>query len=125
MQDAAKGIADRLGDNNYRMTFGEEGAKIDFAVSLSLARQERNLTQQELADLLGVSQAYIARLESGKANPTLSKVGRIYAALWLKPIDQPFPLLRGYGPYEAPRESATGEPDTKAVAKKTTRKAER
>ncbi len=111
MRNAIEGITERIKDDEYRMEFGEEAAKMGFALALTFARQERNLTQQQLADLLGVSKAYVIRLESGEANPSIAKAGRIFAALWLTPIDKPFPLLRGYGPYEPPR-SAASEPAT-------------
>ena len=96
--------AKELENDEERMEYGEIAAKSSFALALTFARQERGLSQQELADLLGVSKAYVVRLESGDANPSIAKAGRIFAALWLTPIDQPFPLLRGYGPYEPPRE---------------------
>ena len=44
-----------------------------------IARQEKNLTQKELAELIGTKQSNISRLESGNYNPTiefLSKVAR-------------------------------------------------
>ncbi len=104
MKDAVEGIAERLPKDEYRMEFGEESAKIGFAVAL--ARQDRGMSQQELADLLGGSKDYVVRLESGEANPSIAKAGRIFAALWPMPIDQPFPLL-GYGTYEPPRNCAT------------------
>lgn len=44
-------------------------------------RKEAGLTQEELADELGVSQAYIARLESGKVDPKLSTLLRIRRVL--------------------------------------------
>ena len=108
MREAIEGIAERLEDDKYRMEYGEAAAQMCFAISLTFARQERGLTQQELADLLGVSKKYIVRLESGEANPSIAKAGRIFAALWLTPIDKPFPLLKGYGPYEPPREYTSG-----------------
>ena len=117
-------LAEELEDNEERMGYGEEAAKVGFAIALTFARQERGMSQQELADLLGVSKAYVVRLESGDANPSIAKAGRIFAALWLTPIDQPFPLLRGYGPYERPRDGAT-ETDAAPKAAKTTRKAKR
>ena len=58
-------------------------------------------------------------LESGEANPSIAKAGRIFAALWLTPIEKPFPLLKGYGPHEPPRQpapSATEPPAAKATA---------
>ena len=107
--DVLKEIGEDLQDDNARMEYGEEAAKMDFALALTFARQERNLTQQQLADLLGVSQAYVARLESGEANPTLSKVGRILAALWLRPIDKPFPLLNSPHSPESTDGTAAGD----------------
>ena len=106
--DAIAEIAKELEDDEERMGYGESAARIRFAIALTFARQERNMTQQELADLLGVSKAYVVRLESGDANPSIAKAGRIFAALWLTPIETPFPLLKGYGPYEPPREGAAG-----------------
>lgn len=122
--DAIARIAEEIEDDEERMGYGEEAAKVRFALALTFARQERGLSQQELADLLGVSKAYVVRLESGEANPSIAKAGRIFAALWLTPIDKPFPLLKGYGPYEPPR-GRNSEPSAEAAHEKTTRKAKR
>ena len=123
--DVIAEIAEEIEDLEARMEFGEAAAKNGFAIALTFARQERGMSQQELADLLGVSKAYVVRLESGDANPSIAKAGRIFAALWLTPIDKPFPLLKGYGPYEPPREYATAQTDSEAAHEKTIRKAER
>ena len=125
LTDFSARLAEELENDEERMGYGEEAAKVSFAIALTFARQKRGLSQEELADLLGVSKAYVVRLESGDANPSIAKAGRIFAALWLTPIDEPSPLLRGYGPYEAPRDSAEGPSDTGPDAEKTTRKAKR
>ena len=122
--DAIAEIAKDIEDDDERMGYGESAAKIRFALALTFARQERGMTQQELADLLGVSKAYVVRLESGEANPSIAKAGRIFAALWLTPIDKPSPLLRGYGPYEPPR-GAASEAGTELAGEESIRKAER
>jgi len=44
-------------------------------------REEHNYSQQELARLAGVSQAHVARIESGKVDPRLSTVNRIMDVL--------------------------------------------
>lgn len=41
------------------------------------ARRGAGLTQQALAQRLGVSQAAVARLESGRANPTVATLDRV------------------------------------------------
>ena len=87
-------IAEEINDDEVRMEYGEELAKLDFALALIMARKEQSLTQQQLADLLGVSQAYIARLESGSANPTLGKAGRILASLWRRLLLDPGRLVK-------------------------------
>ena len=45
------------------------------------ARQERNLTQKELAELVGTKQSNISRLESGNYNPTLEFLNKIARAI--------------------------------------------
>jgi len=44
------------------------------------ARSEAGLTQQELAEKMGTSQAYIARLEGGKEKPSTRTLNRIAKA---------------------------------------------
>lgn len=100
-------IAASMQDDDRRMGYGEESIKLDFALTLIQARKAQNLTQQELAARLGVSQAYIARLESGEANPTLSKAGRVLAYLWWRPSLENRPLAAEAGPGAAARADST------------------
>ncbi|ASJ09067.1 inosine-5-monophosphate dehydrogenase [Thermococcus siculi] len=44
-------------------------------------RKELGITQEELAEKAGVTQAYIAKLETGKVDPRLSTFNRILQAL--------------------------------------------
>ena len=74
-----------LKDIEYRKEFGSESAKLEMAAALVRAREAMNMTQSELAGLAGTSQAYIARLEKGDANPTIGNVGRLFACMWLIP----------------------------------------
>jgi predicted transcriptional regulator len=45
------------------------------------ARMERNLTQKDLAELIGTKQSNISRLESGNYNPTLEFLNKIAHAV--------------------------------------------
>lgn len=72
-----------LQDPEFAKYFGAAQAKSSFAITLSKARKQLNLTQQQLAAKLGVSQSYIAKLEGGEANPTLERIGSLLAVLGL------------------------------------------
>ena len=47
------------------------------------ARKKANLTQEELANLVGSNKSYISRIENGKTEPKVSTFYRIAAALGL------------------------------------------
>jgi transcriptional regulator with XRE-family HTH domain len=47
-------------------------------------RSKRKLSQRELADLSGVSREYIARIELGQHDPTLSTLEKLAKALKVK-----------------------------------------
>ncbi|MDR2602453.1 MAG: helix-turn-helix transcriptional regulator [Spirochaetaceae bacterium] len=48
------------------------------------ARREKNLTQKDLAELVGTKQSNISRLESGNYNPTLEFLNKIARAIGKK-----------------------------------------
>ena len=50
-------------------------------MKMKLARVEKNLTQQELADLVGVTRQTVGLIEKGDYNPTLSLCIKISKAL--------------------------------------------
>lgn len=81
-----------LQDIEYRKEYGAEGAKLEIAAELVKAREMMRMTQSDLAELAGTSQAYISRLEKGDANPTIGKIGSLLACMWLKPSIWPKPM---------------------------------
>ena len=85
-------LLERLKDPEYAKLYGEENAKVDFAITLTKARKNLNLTQKSLADKLGISQPYVAKLEGGEANPTLGRIGRLLAAIGLRLVTATVPL---------------------------------
>lgn len=50
--------------------------------AIKAARKERNMTQDQLAELMGVKKAQVSRIERG-ANPTLNTITRAFHALGL------------------------------------------
>jgi transcriptional regulator with XRE-family HTH domain len=85
-------LLERLKDPEYAKLYGEENAKVDFAITLTKARKSLNFTQRSLAEKLGISQPYVAKLEGGEANPTLGTVGRLLAAINLRLVTATAPL---------------------------------
>lgn len=62
--------------------------EFEFEVELSrvgdiirLLRKDRNLTQEQLGDLIGVQKAQISKLESNAGNMTIDTVLRVFSAL--------------------------------------------
>jgi transcriptional regulator with XRE-family HTH domain len=51
------------------------------------ARLRRGLTQEQLAELMGLDRAYISGLEQGRRNPTAVTLWRIAVALEIRPAD--------------------------------------
>jgi DNA-binding XRE family transcriptional regulator len=49
-----------------------------------MARKEKNLTQKDLAELIGTKQSNISRLESGNYNPSLEFLNKIAQAVGKK-----------------------------------------
>ena len=85
-------LVERLKDIEYAKLYGEEDAKVDFAITLTKARRSLNLTQKELALKLNISQPYIAKLEGGEANPTLGTIGKLLATINLRLVTGTAPL---------------------------------
>ena len=82
-----------LNDIEYREEYGSEMAKLEMAASFLIGREAMDLTQSKLAKRAGTSQAYIAKLERGDANPTIGNVGRLFGCMWLKPSIVPTLLV--------------------------------
>lgn len=83
----------------------------NLARNLRRLREARSLSQQRLSDLSGVPRATWANLESGSANPTLSVLTRVAAALQVsieELIGPPVASCRRYTPDELPTRVRSG-----------------
>jgi DNA-binding XRE family transcriptional regulator len=74
--------AEQMADPEFRRVYEEEAAKKELWLQLVEARMSAGLTQQELAERLGVSQAQVARIEKrGYDAYTLNTLRRYVDAL--------------------------------------------
>lgn len=76
--------AELLKDPAVRAEVEKLEPEYQLARQLIKARLAQNLTQAELAERAGVKQSYVARLESGEGNPTVSSLQKIARALGLR-----------------------------------------
>lgn len=54
---------------------------VKFGKRVQELRKQRGLTQEDLADLVGVDRSYMGFVERGERNPTLDKLVKIAKAL--------------------------------------------
>ena len=86
-------LEQELQDLEYGKLYGAAQAKAEFAITVAQVRRKCGMTQKQLADKLGLSQPYIAKLEGGEANPTLGTVGSLLAVMGYRLVTDAKPLL--------------------------------
>lgn len=59
----------------------ELATRRDLGQLLAQARRNRRMTQPALAEMTGIQQAEISRIETGRANPTVDTMTRLTRAL--------------------------------------------
>ena len=55
-----------------------------FATNVRILRKRKNLSQQDLADKMGVSNSYVSMLEHGQRSPPLETIELIAKALGVR-----------------------------------------
>ncbi|WP_293682230.1 helix-turn-helix transcriptional regulator [uncultured Phenylobacterium sp.] len=58
-----------------------------FGRNVRRLRQDRGLSQEALADAVGLAVTYVGQIERGRRNPTLNVVERFAEALTVDPLD--------------------------------------
>ncbi len=71
-------LEEELLDEEFATHYDEISAEMDLALSIVLRREKLGLTQQQLADLTGMKQPMLARIESGQmpAPRTLQRLAK-------------------------------------------------
>lgn len=77
-------MKEKLKDPGFKEEY--DALEPEFAVMQAIlrARVQAGLTQKQLADMTGISQADISRLERGTANPSIKTLQRVATALGRK-----------------------------------------
>ncbi|MDR1018266.1 MAG: helix-turn-helix transcriptional regulator [Lachnospiraceae bacterium] len=71
-------------DPSFEDFYNEESAKLDLQISLMKAREEKGLSQRDLAKKMKKPQSTVVRIENGQTDPKLSTILSIARALGKK-----------------------------------------
>ena len=55
--------------------------RIEIGQKIRSVREQNNLTQEQLALMVGIGRSYLAKVESGKRNPTVDFVEKVAGGL--------------------------------------------
>jgi len=70
-----------LKNNEVQKELKKNEAEYKIIEEIILARKEKNLSQKDLAELIGTRQSNISRLEHGNYNPSLDFLNKIAHAM--------------------------------------------
>jgi ribosome-binding protein aMBF1 (putative translation factor) len=73
-----------LRDPDTKKAYDALDFEFQIITALIKARANKKLTQQQLADKIGVAQSALARFESGRVNPRLDFLKKVASGLGLK-----------------------------------------
>lgn len=81
MKNYKDSLAERMKDHEFKKEY--EALEPEFAIIRAMieAREHDGLTQKQLAERSGITQADISRLENGNANPSIRTLKKLAAAL--------------------------------------------
>lgn len=77
-------LEEQLKDPEFRAEWEALEPERQIIHAILEGREEKNLTQKQLAELTGITQADISRLENGTANPSLRTLKRLAAGMGMK-----------------------------------------
>ena len=74
-------LNEQLKDPKVKKEYDALEAKYALIESIILARKEKNLTQKELSQLTGITQADLSKIENGNVNPSLDSLLRVLVSM--------------------------------------------
>lgn len=70
-------LKEQLKDPEFEKEYKSLGPEYELVRQMIQAREEKKLTQKDLAALTGIPQGHISRIENGNYNPSLAYLKRI------------------------------------------------
>ncbi len=73
-----------LEDSEVKAAYDELQPEYDIIQAMVDARKSQNMTQKDLSEATGITQADISRIENGTRNPSLGMVKRLAAGMGMR-----------------------------------------
>ncbi len=73
-----------LEDSNFEKEYDDLEPEYDNINAMIKVRKEKGLTQKQLSELTGISQADISRIENGTRNPSLEMIKRLATGMGMR-----------------------------------------
>lgn len=77
-------LAEQLKDPKIKKEYDALESKYALIESIILARKEKNLTQKELSEFTGITQADLSKIENGNTNPSMNTLLKLAKGLGKK-----------------------------------------
>ena len=77
MSDLSAFLNEQMNNPEFAQEYNAVQPEMDAICSMIKARKSQNLTQKQLAELVGIDQGDISKLENGLRNPTIQLLKRI------------------------------------------------
>ena len=73
-----------LEDSNFKKEYDDLEPEYDIINAMIKARKEKGLTQKQLSEWTGISQADISRIQNGTRNPSLEMIKRLATGMGMR-----------------------------------------
>lgn len=83
-RDFRESLNEKLRNPAFREEWDALEPEFQIVKAMLEGRAAKNLTQQELAELTGINQADISKLENGNGNPSLRTLERLASGLGMR-----------------------------------------
>lgn len=84
MSDLKKYLNKQLADAEFKAEYDALEPEFQIIRAMIEARIQAKMTQKQLSEVTGISQADISKLENGSANPSLRTLQRLATAMGMK-----------------------------------------
>ncbi len=84
MSEFQEFLQEQLEDSEFKQEYENMEPEFDIIRAMIEARKQQNITQKELSERTGITQADISRIENGTRNPSLDMIKRLAKGMGMR-----------------------------------------